>query len=94
MPVYPPDCLQVLFNSEDLPLLAFVISQPENFVAQGFIGETGDVVVDYAWTKEDGWKKSSVTYPDLSHGTEYVVSLMEVRDIPEPYWSLKHCYIK
>lgn len=105
MPVYPPVCLQALFNSEGLPLLAFVISETENIVAQGFMGETGDVdvdyawteediVVDYAWTKEDGWKKSSVTYPDLSHGTENVVSLMEVRDIPEPYWSLKHCYIK
>lgn len=94
MPVYPPPYYQVLINSESSPLLAFVISQPENFVAQGFIGETGDVVADYVWTKEDGWKKSSVTYPDLSHGTEYVVSLMAVEDIPEPYWSLKHCYIK
>ena len=94
MPVYPPICFQALFNETGLSLLAFVISETENFVAQGFIGETGDVVVDYAWTKEDGWKKSSVTYPDLSHGTEYVVSLMEVGDIPEPYWSLKHCYIK
>lgn len=94
MPVYPPDYFQVLFNSEGLPILAFVISEPENIVAQGSIGETGDIVVDYAWTKEDGWKKSSVTYPALSHGTEYVVSLMESGDIPEPYWSLKHCYIK
>lgn len=94
MPVYPPDCLQALLNSEGLPILAFTISEPENFVGQCLIGETGDVVVDYAWTKEDGWKKSSVTYPDLSHGTGYVVSLMEVRDIPEPYWSLKHCCIK
>ena len=94
MPVYPPICFQALFNEMGLPLLALTISETENFVAQGFIGETGDVVVDYAWTKEDGWKKSSVTYPDLSHGTEYVVSLMEVGDIPEPYWSLKHCYIK
>lgn len=94
MPVYPPVCFQALGNSEGLPLLAFVISQTENFVAQGFIGETGDTVRNNLWTKEDGWKKSSVTYPDLSHGTEYVVSVMEVWDIPEPYWSLKHCYIK
>lgn len=94
MPVYPPVCLQVLLTSEGLPLLAFAISETENFVARGFIGETGDIVRDDLWTKEDGWKKSSVTYPDLSHGTEYVVSLMEVQDIPEPYWSLKHCYIK
>lgn len=94
MPVYPPGYFQALGNSEDLPLLVFTISQTENFVAQGFIGETGDIVRNDLWTKEDGWKKSSVTYPDLSHGTEYVVSVMEVGDIPEPYWSLKHCYIK
>ena len=95
MPVSPPDCLQALFSSEGLQLLVFAISQPENFVSQGFIGETGDPVFDYLWTKEDGWKKSSVTYPDLSHGTEYVVgSIVWVQDIPEPYWSLKHCYIK
>lgn len=94
MPVYPPVYLQALLNWMGLPLLAFGISQTDNFVAQGLIGETGDVVRDNLWTKEDGWKKSSVTYPDLSHGTEYVVSIMEVEDIPEPYWSLKHCYIK
>lgn len=93
-PVYPPVCLQALFNSEGLQLLAFVISQPENIVAQGSIGETGDVVVDYAWTKEDGWKKSSVTYPDMGPGFRLIVSKVEVEDIPESYWSLKHCYIK
>lgn len=94
MPVYPPGHLQGLVTSEGLPLLVLLISQTENFVAQGFIGETGDIVRDNLWTKEDGWKKSSVTYPDLSHGTEYVVSSIEIYDIPEPYWSLKHCYIK
>lgn len=94
MPVYPPAYLQILMNSEGLPLLAFAISQQENFVTRGFIDETGDPVRDDLWTKEDGWKKSSVTYPDLSHGTGNVVGLMEVGDIPEPYWSLKHCYIK
>lgn len=94
MPVYPPAWAQALMSAMGLPLLAFFISQSENFVAQGFIGETGDIVKNDLWTKEDGWKKSSVTYPDLSHGTEYVVGLMEVQDIPEPYWSLKHCYIK
>lgn len=94
MPVYPPVYLQALLNRMGLPLLVFGISETENFVVQGLIGETGDVVRDNLWTKEDGWKKSSVTYPDLSHGTEYVVSVMEVEDIPEPYWSLKHCYIK
>lgn len=94
MPVYPPGWIQALLNWMGLPLLAFTISQTDNFVAQSFIGETGDIVRNNLWTKEDGWKKSSVTYPDLSHGTEYVVSLMEVENIPESYWSLKHCYIK
>ena len=94
MPVYPPDCLQALINSEGLPLLAFVIAQSENFVIQGFIGETGDVVVDYAWTKEDGWKKSSVTYPDMGPDFRFIVNKVEFEDIPDPYWSFKHCYIK
>lgn len=94
VPVYPPVCLQALMSSEGLPLLVLAISQTENFVARGFIGETGDIVRDNLWTKEDGWKKSSVTYPDLSHGTEYVVTRMDLDDIPESYWSLKHCYIK
>jgi hypothetical protein len=94
MPVYPPVWIQALMSSEGLPLLVLAISQTDNFVARGLIGETGDTVRDDLWTKEDGWKKSSVTYPDLSPGTEYVVSLIEVPDIPEPYWSLKHCYIK
>lgn len=94
MPVYPPVRIQALMSSEGLPLLVLAISQADNFVARGLIGETGDTIRDDIWTKEDGWKKSSVTYPDLSPGTEYVVSLIEVPDIPEPYWSLKHCYIK
>lgn len=94
MPVYPPAWSQSLFHERGLPLLVFTISETENFVAQGLIGETGDFVRNDLWTKEDGWKKSSVTYPDLSHGTEYVVSSTEARDIPEPYWSLKYCYIK
>lgn len=94
MPAYPPARNQSLFHEVGLPLLAFSISQTDNFVAQLAVDGNGDVVVDYPWTKEDGWKKSSVTYPDLSHGIEYVVSVVDVEDIPEPYWSLKHCYIK
>ena len=94
MPVYPPVCFQLLGNSEGLPLLAFSISQTDNFVAQGFIGETGDIVRNNLWTKEDGWKKSSVTYPDMGPDFRFIVSKVEVEDIPEPYWSLKHCYIK
>lgn len=94
MPVYPPARNQSLFHEMGLPLLVFSISQTDNFVAQLSLDETGDVVVDYAWTKEDGWKKSSVTYPDMGPGFRFIVSKVEVEDIPEPYWSLKHCYIK
>lgn len=94
MPVYPPAWNQSLFHEMGPPLLVFTISQTDNFVAQISLDETGDVVVDYAWTKEDGWKKSSVTYPDMGPGFRFIVSKVEVEDIPEPYWSLKHCYIK
>lgn len=94
MPVYPPAWNQSLFHEAGLPLLVFSISQTDNFVAQLSLDETGDVVVYYAWTKEDGWKKSSVTYPDMGPGFRLIVSKVEVEDIPEPYWSLKHCYIK
>lgn len=94
MPVYPPDRVQALYFGGIIPLLAFQISQTDNCVAQVTVDENGDVVIDYPWTKKDGWKKSSVTYPDLGHGTEYIVSVVELDDIPESYWSLKHCYIK
>lgn len=94
VPVYPSAWNQSLFHEMGLPLLAFTISQTDNFVAQLSLDETGDVVVDYARTKEDGWKKSSVTYPDMGPGFRFIVSKVEVEDIPEPYWSLKHCYIK
>lgn len=93
VPVYPPAWNQSLFRDVGLPLLAFTISQTDNFVAQLSLDETGGFGVDYAWTKEDGWKKSSVTYPDVP-GFRFIVSKVEVEDIPEPYWSLKHCYIK
>lgn len=94
MPVYPPAWNQSLSHEMGLPLLEFTISRTDNFVAQLSLDETGDVVVDYAWTKEDGWKKSSVTYPDMGPDFRFIVSKVEVEDIPEPYWSLKHCYIK
>lgn len=94
VPVYPLAWSQSLFHEVGLPLLVFSISQTDNFVAQLSLDETGDVVVDYAWTKEDGWKKSSVTYPDMGPGFRFIVSKVDVEDIPEPYWSLKHCYIK
>lgn len=94
MPVYPPAWNQSLFHAVGLSLLTFSISQTDNFVAQLSLDETGDVVVDYAWTKEDGWKKSSVTYPNLGSGFELIVNSIDIEDIPEQYWSLKHCYIK
>lgn len=94
MPVYPPAWSQSLFHAVDLPLLTFSISQTDNFVAQLAVDGNGDIVVDYPWTKEDGWKKSSVTYPNPGSGFELIVNSIEIEDIPEQYWSLKHCYIK
>lgn len=94
MPVYPPAWNQSLFHETGLPLLVFYISQTDNFVAQLAVDGNGDIVVDYPWTKEDGWKKSSVTYPNLGSGFEFIVNSIEIEDIPEQYWSLKHCYIK
>lgn len=93
MPVYPPDRVQSL-TFANVPLLVFSISQTDNFVAQVTVDENGDAVVDSPWTKEDGWKKSSVTYPDLGSDFRYVVHSVYLDDIPESYWSLKHCYIK
>lgn len=96
MPVYPPAWTQNLFGGGEyyVPLLVLSISQTDNYVAQVTVDENGDAVVDYPWTKEGGWKKSSVTYPDMGPDFRYIVSGMELEDIPEPYWSLKHCYIK
>lgn len=94
MPVYPPAWSQSLFSDVGTPLLTFSISQTDNFVAQLTVDGTGDIVVDYPWTKEDGWKKPSVTYPDLGSDFRYIVDTVEFDDIPDPYWSLKHCYIK
>lgn len=94
MPVYPPDRVQALFYESFAPILALSISETDNFVAQVTVDENGDGVIDFPWTKEGGWKKSSVTYPDLGSDFRYIVSDVELDDIPEPYWSLKHCYIK
>lgn len=94
MPVYPPERIQDLLYGGFVPLLAFAISETDNFVAQVTADEDGDAVIDYPWTKEGGWKKSSVTYPDLGSDFRYIVSDVEFDDIPDPYWSLKHCYIK
>lgn len=94
MPVYPPARIQALVRADSLPLLAFSISQTNNFVGQLTVDGNGDLVVDYPWTEEDGWKKSSVTYPNLGLGPKFVVHKIPFDDIPDPYWSLKHCYIK
>lgn len=94
MPVYPPAWTQALVSAGSVPLLAFAISQTNNFVGQLTVGGNGNLVVDYPWTEEDGWKKSSVTYPNLDSGYEFIVNSIVIEDIPEQYWSLKHCYIK
>ena len=94
MPVYPPVWNQALMSAVGLPLLAFSISQTNNFVGQLTVDGNGDLVVDYPWTKEDGWKKSSVTYPDMGPNSGFVVHRIHFDDIPDPYWSPKHCYIK
>lgn len=94
MPVYPPARVQALVRADSLPLLAFSISQTNNFVGQRTVDGNGNFAVDYPWTKEDGWKKSSVTYPNLGPGPEFVVHKIHFDDILDPYWSLKHCYIK
>lgn len=94
MPVYPPVRNQALLHAEGLPQLTFTISQTNNFVGQLTVDENGDLAVDYPWTEEDGWKKSSVTYPDMESGSAFVVHRIYIDDIPEQYWSLKYCYIK
>lgn len=94
MPVYPPVRNQALVHVSGLPLLAFAISQTNNYIGQLTVNEKGNLIVDYPWTEEGGWKKSSVTYPVMEPGSEFVVHKVHFDDIPEPYWSLKHCYIK
>lgn len=94
MPVYPPVRNQALVQA-GVPLLAFTISQTYNFVGQLTVDGNGNLAVDYPWTEKDGWKKSSVTYPDTEPGSGmFVVQKIHIDDIPEQYWSLKHCYIK
>lgn len=94
MPVYPPVRNQALVCAAGLPLLAFTISQTNNFIGQLTVDGNGNLAVDYPWTEEDGWKKSSVTYPDMEPGSGFDVYKIHIDDIPEQYWSLKHCYIK
>lgn len=94
MSVSPPAWTQALVSAVSLPLLAFYISQTRSFVGQLTVDGNGDLAVDCPWTEEDGWKKSSVTYPILGPDYEFIVHEIRFDDIPDPYWSLKHCYIK
>lgn len=94
MPVWPPTLVQALYNSSNYLILFFSISQTNNFIRQSTIGETGTLIVDYPWTKENGWKKSSVTYPDVGSDPVFIVRRVYFDNVPDPYWSFKHCYIK
>lgn len=94
MPVYPPVRVQALVHAAGLPLLAFSISKTNNFVGQLTVDGNDKLVVDYPWTEDYGWKKSSVTYPNLGPKYEFIVNSIKIDDIPEQYWSLKYCYIK
>lgn len=90
MPVYPPELNQVMYTGDGFPSLVYTIADTFEYVAVPFYTESGGVDFIPAWDK-DGWKLSSYTYP--SHFPTIVTS-MYLDDIPESYWSLKHCYIK
>lgn len=90
MPVYPPELNQVIYTGDGFPALVYTIADTFEYVAIPFYTESGDIDFISAWDK-DGWKLSSYTYP--SHFPT-IVTRMDLDDIPEPYWSLKHCYIK
>lgn len=90
MPVYPPELNQVMFTGNEFPSLVYTIADTFESVAVPFYTESGDIDFIPAWDK-DGWKLSSYTYP--SHFPT-IVTKMDLDDIPESYWSLKHCYIK
>lgn len=94
MPVWPPTRIQALYNSSNYLILFYSISQTDNFIRQTTVNETGVLTVDYPWTREDGWKKSSVTYPDVGPNSEFIVRRVYFDDVPDPYWSFKYCYIK
>lgn len=90
MPVYPPELSQVMYTGNGSPALVYTIADTFGHVAIPFYTESGDIDFIPAWDK-DGWKLSSYTYP--SHFPA-IVTRMDLDDIPESYWSLKHCYIK
>lgn len=90
MPVYPPELNQVMYTGDEFPALVYTIADTFEYVAVPFYTESGGIDFIPAWDK-DGWKLSSYTYP--SHFPT-IVTRMDLDDIPESYWSLKHCYIK
>lgn len=90
MPVYPPELNQIMYTGNEFPSLVYTIADTFEYVAVPFYTESGDIDLIPAWDK-DGWKLSSYTYP--SHFPT-IVTRMDLDDIPESYWSLKHCYIK
>lgn len=94
MPVWPPTVVQALYNSSNYLILFLSISRTDNFVRQTTVDKTGVLTVDYPWTKEDGWKKSSVTYPDVGSRSDFIVRKVHFDSVPDPCWSFKHCYIK
>jgi len=90
MPVYPPELNQVMYTGNGFPALIYTIADTFEYVAIPFYTESGGIDFIPAWDK-DGWKLSSYTY--TSH-SPVIVTRMDLDDIPESYWSLKHCYIK
>lgn len=90
MPVYPPGLNQVMYTGNGFPALVYTIADTFEYVAIPFYTESGGIDFIPAWDK-DGWKLSSYTY--TSH-LPTIVTRMDLDDIPESYWSLKHCYIK
>lgn len=90
MPVYPPELNQVMYTGNGFPSLVYTIADTFGYVAMPFYTESGGIDFIPAWDK-DGWKLSSYTYPSHSPA---IVTRMDLDDIPESYWSFKHCYIK
>lgn len=90
MPVYPPELNQVMYTGDGFPALVYTIADTFEYVAIPSYTESGGIDFIPAWDK-DGWKLSSYTY--TSHFPT-IVTRMDLDDIPESYWSLKHCYIK
>lgn len=90
MPVYPPELNQIMYTGDGFPALVYTIADTDEYVAVPIYTESEGIDFIPAWDK-DGWKLSSYTY---SSPVPTIVTGMDLDDIPESYWSLKHCYIK